>query len=298
MINVEFPSLFTTYKMGIRGHLTPYIIKLLFSHDKIMSHNGKTTGRGCVRVWPIEDVVDGVLPPRRCPDVGRWNVATPLSAHRPPSSLTIRVLLLRGGIHPNPGPPCTYPCSVCSRRVTWAGVSYKCTQCQLWVHKSCSGLSRTSEYSPSWICPACTAAHPRASGNPSPSRSSPSHSSLLSPLPLSPPSSLLPPPLLLALGPHRHPPPKTAPHFCNLIAMACSIAQPSSPSTSHRTWFLLLQYRKPSWDPHQGFLPSLDTRSYAVTDRAAAWVGEAWPSSSITLSPTPFSLQIICSQVT
>ena len=67
------------------------------------------------------------------------------------------MLLLISGIHPNPGP--IYPCSVCSRRVTWGNRSVQCTNCSLWVHLSCSGLSSNDfcKISPghSWTCPMC-----------------------------------------------------------------------------------------------------------------------------------------------
>ena len=67
------------------------------------------------------------------------------------------LLLTSGDIHPNPGP--IDPCSVCSRRVTWASRSVQCTNCSLWVHVSCSGLSHTDfcKNSPghSWTCPMC-----------------------------------------------------------------------------------------------------------------------------------------------
>ena len=53
--------------------------------------------------------------------------------------LILMLLLIRGDIHPNPGP--TDPCSVCSRRVTWKNRSVQCINCFLWVPFSCSGLS-------------------------------------------------------------------------------------------------------------------------------------------------------------
>ena len=69
------------------------------------------------------------------------------------------LLLISGDIHPNPGP--IDPCSVCSRRVTWGNRSVQCTNCSLWVHLSCSGLSPTDfrKISPghSWIA---QCAHP------------------------------------------------------------------------------------------------------------------------------------------
>ena len=67
------------------------------------------------------------------------------------------MLLISGDIHPNPGP--IDPCSVCSHRVTWGNRSVQCTNCSLWVHLSCSGLSPADfrKVSPghSWTCPMC-----------------------------------------------------------------------------------------------------------------------------------------------
>ena len=72
-------------------------------------------------------------------------------------SLILMLLLISGDIHPNPGP--IDPCSVCSRRVTWGNRSVQCTNCSLWVHLSCSGLSPADfrKISPgySWTCPMC-----------------------------------------------------------------------------------------------------------------------------------------------
>ena len=56
-----------------------------------------------------------------------------------PLSLILMLLLISGDIHQNHGP--IDPCSVCSRRVTWGNRSVQCTNCSLWVHLSCSGLS-------------------------------------------------------------------------------------------------------------------------------------------------------------
>ena len=73
------------------------------------------------------------------------------------SLILILMLLISGDIHPNPGP--IDPCSVCSRRVTWKNRSVKCTNCSLWVHFSCSGLSPADfrKISPRhfWTCPMC-----------------------------------------------------------------------------------------------------------------------------------------------
>ena len=72
-----------------------------------------------------------------------------------PLILILMLLLISGDIHPNPGP--IDPCSVCSRRVTCGNKSVQCSNCSLWVHLSCSGLSPADfcKISPGhfWTCP-------------------------------------------------------------------------------------------------------------------------------------------------
>ena len=67
------------------------------------------------------------------------------------------MLFISGDIHPNPGP--IEPCSVCSCRVTWGNRSVQCTNCSLWVHLSCSGLSPADFHKislgHSWTCSMC-----------------------------------------------------------------------------------------------------------------------------------------------
>ena len=53
--------------------------------------------------------------------------------------LVLLLLLMDGGIHPNPGP--IFPCSVCAGNVTWRGRSVQCCTCSKWVHLRCSQLS-------------------------------------------------------------------------------------------------------------------------------------------------------------
>ena len=72
------------------------------------------------------------------------------------------------------------------RQVTWSEVSFLCSACDLWVHRRCSGLTRPSQYSPSWIClpylPLFVPTHstpppsrgPTTTGRPLPSPSPPS----------------------------------------------------------------------------------------------------------------------------
>ena len=73
------------------------------------------------------------------------------------SLLSLILMLISGDIHPNPGP--IDPCSVCSCRVTWGNTLVRCTNCSLWVHLSCSGLSPTDFrkifLGHSWTCPMC-----------------------------------------------------------------------------------------------------------------------------------------------
>ena len=71
--------------------------------------------------------------------------------------LILMLLLISGDIHPNPGP--IDPCFVCSHRLTWGNRSVQYTNCSLWVHLSCSGLSPADfrKICPghSWTCPMC-----------------------------------------------------------------------------------------------------------------------------------------------
>ena len=91
------------------------------------------------------------------------------SSH-PPLILIFMLLFISGDIHPNPGP--IDPCSVCSHRVTWGNRSVQCTNCSLWVHFPCSGLSPADfrKISPghSWTFPMCP-----SSSQPLPSLSPP-----------------------------------------------------------------------------------------------------------------------------
>ena len=81
----------------------------------------------------------------------------PLYLSYSPLLLILMLLLICGNIYPNPGP--IDPYSVCSRRVTWGNRSVQYTNCSLWVHFSCSGLSPTDfrKISPghSWSFPMC-----------------------------------------------------------------------------------------------------------------------------------------------
>ena len=81
----------------------------------------------------------------------------PLYLSYSPLLLILMLLFISGDIHPNPGP--IDHCSVCSRRVTWGNRLIQCTNCSLWVHLFCSGLSPTDfrkiSLGHSWTCPMC-----------------------------------------------------------------------------------------------------------------------------------------------
>ena len=102
----------------------------------------------------------------RTPISSTFFLTTPLSSFFHPKpllylshslSLIFMLLLISSDIRPNPGP--IDPCSVCSRRVTWGNRSVQCTNCFLWAHLSCSGLSpanfRKISLGHSWTCPMC-----------------------------------------------------------------------------------------------------------------------------------------------
>ena len=102
------------------------------------------------------------------------------------AALLVRILLIRGGVHPHPGP--TFPCTICGKS-TWRGRSCSCCTCGCWTHLRCAGI-RERQWSPTWTCASCSA--------PVPTPSSPS-----SPLPPSPPPPSPPPTVYtpLNLGP-------------------------------------------------------------------------------------------------
>ena len=52
--------------------------------------------------------------------------------------LVLLLLLMSDNVHPNPGP--IFPCSVCTRNVTWRDKSVQCCACSKWVHLRCSLL--------------------------------------------------------------------------------------------------------------------------------------------------------------
>ena len=72
-----------------------------------------------------------------------------------PSLARLRLLLMSGNVHPNPGH--IFPCSVCAGNVTWRGKSVQCCTCTKLVYLRCPQLSlskfRTLDSSHSWSCP-------------------------------------------------------------------------------------------------------------------------------------------------
>ena len=71
--------------------------------------------------------------------------------------LILLLLLMSSNVHSSSGP--IFPCSVCTRNVTWRGKSVQCCTCSKWVHLRCSQLSlsnfRAFGSSHSWSCLPC-----------------------------------------------------------------------------------------------------------------------------------------------
>ena len=255
---------------------------------------------------------------RRCQSLAGWHRDPPTS---PPDAFTTRILLTRGGIHPNPGPSNLtndYPCSVCPRLVTWAGVSFLCSQCHLWVHRRCSGLTRPSQHHSGWICPACaTAITPAPTPAPAPAPA-PDSMPAIDPAPApdrvpAPPSCCMVRCLLLTrflllfgyqlLIRHRQlflllNLTSDPSRYSSSTAMACSTVQWNWPTSSLCTQSSSRPSRKRNFPPLQSHAPSQVTPSSGATGLAFAQVGEAWLSSSITPSPTPSSTPTTFSQGT
>ena len=72
---------------------------------------------------------------------------------------TAALLLLSGGINPNPGPPRhLHLCVVCSKVVRQVGI--KCDICSKWCHPKCAWMDdmeyqRLGNSADAWSCPAC-----------------------------------------------------------------------------------------------------------------------------------------------
>ena len=75
-------------------------------------------------------------PAPSCPNC--WPVPSVPCCSTLPLSL-IRLLLILGGVEPNPG-----PCTVCNKNV--GAPSYLCGACGSWIHGRCSQISRASDY--------------------------------------------------------------------------------------------------------------------------------------------------------
>ena len=76
----------------------------------------------------------------------------------------INMLLLRAGIHPNPGPTpgaTVYFCCVCQKRLSEQFSSVQCSKCKQWCHlrkdkaKDCIKLGNIKKYKSNYICPTC-----------------------------------------------------------------------------------------------------------------------------------------------
>ena len=80
-------------------------------------------------------------------------------------------MLLKAGIHPNPGPtPVIYNCPICQKNVTSRHTSVKCSKCLLWCHlrknNNCSNLKSYREYKPDYKCSKCLNQSPSSQPNP------------------------------------------------------------------------------------------------------------------------------------
>ena len=91
---------------------------------------------------------------------GGSHASTPpvfLSKGQPLPASLVRILLLRAGIHPNPGPTPgpTNVCPVCQLQVTWRSKSVRCSKCSSWCHlrlkNNCSQI-KEAQYRPDYTC--------------------------------------------------------------------------------------------------------------------------------------------------
>ena len=80
------------------------------------------------------------------------------------SAHLINMLLIRAGIHPNPGPipgTAAFYCCVCQNLLSEKFNSVQCSKCKNWCHirkdktKDCSKLVNIRKYKPDFICPTC-----------------------------------------------------------------------------------------------------------------------------------------------
>ena len=69
-------------------------------------------------------------------------------------------LLPCGDIEPNPGPNYRYPCTMCKKPVKSNQKGIECSNCSLWTHSHCAGVSDgtylTISDDTTWFCPSCT----------------------------------------------------------------------------------------------------------------------------------------------
>ena len=85
-----------------------------------------------------------------------------LTKDQPMPANLIRILLLRAGIHPNPGPipgSNIYNCPICQKRVYEHTKSVRCSSCLQWCHlrqkNNCSQLKSYNQYQPNYKCQIC-----------------------------------------------------------------------------------------------------------------------------------------------
>ena len=99
------------------------------------------------RQTPADQMVHNTLP---TPLI--YGFSTP---DQPLSAALVRLLLLRAGVEPNPG-PLRWPCTSCGKSAMYDSV--ECSRCRNWVHRetTCSNLVNLADYTPaSYICPSC-----------------------------------------------------------------------------------------------------------------------------------------------
>ena len=160
------PSHHSTYlHWGKDGHLIVVSRSLLPTRGRSKWPSPSRVSRGLPTPPAFFLNCSGKADPPRVVDLKGW-------------LLFLHSLLLREGVHPNPGPS-SFPCGRCSRQVTFRGFSVRCSSCLLWFHQSCTSLSksfcRSLSSSHSWVC-----SPPPPPGSPLPVYSAPPSSSSLS----------------------------------------------------------------------------------------------------------------------
>ena len=82
-------------------------------------------------------------------------------------------LRVAGIIEENPGPEVLDPCSVCGKRVSGGWLSIRCSVCEQWCHRRCSGICSEPEFRrlAPWSCPSCNDPVPPSTPSRSPESS-------------------------------------------------------------------------------------------------------------------------------